>query len=812
VELNVPIGSARSSDAGIGAWLRRGRLELSTTQSVLFRKYIVYFVALVSAALLLSGMVGLHFTYQESKAARLNLQREKANAAAGRIESFLKELERQLGWVRLLPLASSNPEQQQLEYLKLLRLVPAVSDAALLDGTGREQLRVSRRDPNVIASHVDFSGTQPFVHARNGHPYFGPVYFRRDSEPYMTMAVGGLAGDGSVTLAEVNLKFIWELISEINAGKGGVAYIVDSSGHLIAHPDIGKVLQKTDLSSHWPVRVARGELQAPDGGNRVMIARGPGGHEALIAYATIQSLDWQVFVEQPLSEALGPLYASLGRTGLLLLAGLLLSLTVSLFLARRMVTPIRAIQAGAARIAAGQLEQRIDVHTGDELEALASEFNNMARQLRESYGDLERKVEERTRDLAQSLQQQTATSEVLKKISRSSFDLNRVLEELIRSVVKLAQADAAALYTRQATGIYELVVSHSEDAGLLGFLESRVRQIKPRPHTASARAIAASEPAQIPDVQAEPGYPWPDLGFRTSLAVPIMRDGLTVGLIVALRGVKSPFTAKEIALVTTFADQAGIAIENVKLFNEIANKSRELEIANRHKSEFLANVSHELRTPLNAIIGFSEVLRERMFGELNEKQAEYLEDIHSSGRHLLALINDILNLSKIEAGRMELALACFDLRDAVNQSVSLVRERASRRDITISLEFAPEVSTCVADERKFKQIMLNLLSNSVKFTPQKGKVRIRVSRRDRMTEISVSDTGVGIAQDHLNVIFDEFRQVGADALVKHEGTGLGLALAKRFVELHGGTITVESELGAGSTFRFTLPDRDPEAA
>jgi len=291
-----------------------------------------------------------------------------------------------------------------------------------------------------------------------------------------------------------------------------------------------------------------------------------------------------------------------------------------------------------------------------------------------------------------------------------------------------------------------------------------------------------------------------------------LREGEPIGVIVALKVIRQAFTNKEIALITTFADQAGIAIENVRLFNEIQQKSGELELANRHKSEFLANVSHELRTPLNAIIGFSEVLLERMFGELNEKQAEYLDDIHSSGKHLLSLINDILNLAKIEAGRMDLELGRFDLRQALHDALNLVRERASRQGISLDLNVAPQLGEWVADELKVKQIMLNLLSNAVKFTPEGGRIRVQAVPIEEGVQIAVADSGIGIEEHHLNVIFEEFRQVGTDPLKKSEGTGLGLALTKKFVELHGGTITVQSQVGKGSRFTFTLPERALETA
>ena len=295
-------------------------------------------------------------------------------------------------------------------------------------------------------------------------------------------------------------------------------------------------------------------------------------------------------------------------------------------------------------------------------------------------------------------------------------------------------------------------------------------------------------------------------GYRSVTFVPLVKDHEGIGVI-ALTHPAPGFrlTGKQLALMQTFADQAVIAIENVRLFREIQDKSRQLEIANQHKSDFLANMSHELRTPLNAIIGFSEVLLEKMFGEVNEKQLDYLQDIHSSGKHLLSLINDILDLSKIEAGRMDLDIAEFDLRSALQNAMTLVKERAQRHGIELNLEADEAIGAFRADERKFKQIMLNLLSNAVKFTPEGGKIGVRARPVGNAVEIAVTDTGVGIAPEDQKIVFDEFKQVGRDYTKKAEGTGLGLALTKRFVELHGGSIRLESTPGKGSTFTVTIP-------
>jgi signal transduction histidine kinase len=294
-------------------------------------------------------------------------------------------------------------------------------------------------------------------------------------------------------------------------------------------------------------------------------------------------------------------------------------------------------------------------------------------------------------------------------------------------------------------------------------------------------------------------------GFRASLAVPLLREDRIIGGLVVRRKSTGEFRPEVIELLKTFATQSVLAIQNARLFREIEDKSRQIEAANRHKSEFLANMSHELRTPLNAIIGFSEVLGERLFGELNEKQAEYTDDILGSGRHLLSLINEILDLSKVEAGRMELELATFDLPLAIDNARTFVRERATKHGITIDVTVDDRLGDFLGDERKIKQILLNLLSNAVKFTPEGGRIGINAVQSNEAVEISVTDTGIGIAPEDQPSIFEEFRQVGSDYVHKKEGTGLGLTLAKKFVELHGGKIWVESEAGKGSTFIFTLP-------
>jgi signal transduction histidine kinase len=1482
----------------------------------LARKYAIILVALVTGALLVSGAVEIYSSYAENQAALVALQREKAAGAASRIESFVREIERQLVWTTqpLLVPSAAALEQRRLDVVRLQKHVLAITEVSLLDPAGREQLRESRLAMTVVGSGIDYSEDPKFTVPRSGRTYFGPVYFRKESEPYMTIAMPQVGG--GVSVAEVNLKFIWDVVSQIRVGKAGLAYAVDGGGNLIAHPDISLVLQKTSLADLAQVKAAL----AP-GGGEVTIARDVRGRDVLTAHSVIAPLGWVVIVEQPLGEAFAPLRASATRTALLVALGIVLAVAASAVLGRRLARPIQALQESAAKIGAGELDHRISLRTGDELEALADEFNRMTGRLRESYATLEQRVEDRTRELRESLEQQTATGEILRVISSSPTDVQPVLEAIARSAVRLCDGMYCGVFSfdgtllhlsahhnlsaegvaafgrvyprppgrdssigrailqrqvdhvpdfevavregRSSTGLpaavgfrsqlavpmlkegvpigviavtrhqpeaftdkqiallktfadqaviavenvrlftelearngaltealdqqtatadilrvisssptdlqpvmealvqsaarlceaqnaqifrvegdlMRLVARHGpvrstleagqarpltrgsvsgraivdrrvlhvtdllaetdreypdiapaihregirttigvpllregvpigsitafrtevrpftdqqvallqtfadqaviaiENVRLFRELEEKNRTVTealdqqtataeilrvmsssptdvqpvfdtivqsaarlcaaaiagvfrtdgttlyhPANYGTAAEALAAararyprpldmqtapgiailtrsvvhvpetedpSVPAQVreaarvlgfrsaatipmlregdaigaivvarmasgrfsdaeiellktfadqaviaienvrlftelearnaaltesleqqtatgeilrviagsqtdlqpvfdaiarssvrlaeaqfslvtrydgrvfelvagqhlpgeverlfpieprgiikamldtratvnsPDVPADPRSEYRQLaatlGYRSAAFVPMLRGGAVIGAIVVARDVVRPFGDKQIGLLETFADQAVIAIENVRLFqelqartaeltrsvgelealsevgraisstldletvlativsraNELAEtdggaiyefdettrafrlratdrfpeefvavlrttalvygegaigraaatrapvqvpdvtdtdayasrvrdallrfgyrsllavplvsedevvgalvvnrreagefpartvellrtfgaqsalaiqnarlfheievKSRELEVANQHKSEFLASVSHELRTPLNAIIGFSEVMLERMFGDVNAKQEEYLNDILSSGRHLLSLINDILDLAKIEAGRMELEPSDFHLPQAIDNALVLVRERAVRRGIALEQWIDPRLGEVKGDERKVKQVLVNLLSNAVKFTPEGGRVGVRAVLADGAAEIAVTDTGVGIAPEDQETVFEEFRQVGSDYARKHEGTGLGLALARKFVELHGGKIWVTSQVGQGSTFTFTIP-------
>jgi two-component system, NtrC family, sensor kinase len=418
-----------------------------------------------------------------------------------------------------------------------------------------------------------------------------------------------------------------------------------------------------------------------------------------------------------------------------------------------------------------------------------------------------KELEARTAQLTRSVGELKALSEVGQAVS-STLDLETVLRTIVSRATELAGADAGAIYEYDETTeeFYLRTVDRYAD-DLVQVL--RARPIR-KGEGALGRLAVVYEPVQIRDIVDERVYQSGvrkiliRLGYRSLLAVPLLRENHLIGGLVVNRKIAGEFTPQVIDLLKTFATQSALAIQNARLFREIKDKSRQLELASQHKSEFLANMSHELRTPLNAIIGFSEVLAERMFGEINDKQAEYLADILESGRHLLSLINDILDLSKIEAGRMELERTTFHLPNAIENALTLVRERAQRHGITLGCTVDEHLGMIDADERKVKQVLLNLLSNALKFTSEGGRIDVRATARDDAVEISVTDTGVGIAPEDQATVFEEFRQVGSMA-TKVEGTGLGLAISRKFIELHGGRIWVGSQVGMGSTFAFTLP-------
>ncbi|HEX2361453.1 MAG TPA: ATP-binding protein [Jiangellaceae bacterium] len=409
------------------------------------------------------------------------------------------------------------------------------------------------------------------------------------------------------------------------------------------------------------------------------------------------------------------------------------------------------------------------------------------------------------RDLLEAREHLAATSEVLTVLGRAGSNVDVILGAVVDNARQLCRADTALIYLLEGD-VYHLARASGASGEVSDYITRHPFGLDQG--TMIGRVGLSRQAGQIEDVLSDPAFARTDAqrvaGFRTVMAAPMLIDDDVVGVLNLWRNRVEPFDERAMTLMTAFAAHAAVAIRNVHLMRALEVRSAELEVAGRHKSEFLASMSHELRTPLNAIIGFSEVLLERMFGELNDRQDEYLRDILSSGRLLLELLNDILDLSKVEAGQLQLERTQFSVADALDSGVGMVRERAARHGIELRCDVTSDAGVIEADELRFKQVVLNLLSNAVKFTPDGGAVTVRAAKAGDEIVVLVTDTGIGIADADRERIFESFQQ-GTRTPSREEGTGLGLTLCRRIVELHGGRIWVESEVGVGSTFGFALP-------
>jgi signal transduction histidine kinase/ActR/RegA family two-component response regulator len=421
---------------------------------------------------------------------------------------------------------------------------------------------------------------------------------------------------------------------------------------------------------------------------------------------------------------------------------------------------------------------------------------------------LVQQLERRSAELAQKVEALEALREVGEAVS-SSLDVENVLATIVMHAVELSGTDGGSIMEyAEADRCFLVRSTYGTDAGVVDRLRS-VRIGLDETLVGSAakqrRSLAVTDLGGIePDPHLQVLF---DAGWRSVVAVPMLREDQIVGSLVVRRKSTGDFSEETLDLLETFASQSALALLNAQLFRELKVQSAELELASRHKSEFLASMSHELRTPLNAVLGFSEVLLERMFGDINERQEEYLRDIHGSGKHLLELLNEILDLSKVEAGRMELEYSSFPLRALLEDAAAMLRERAALHAITMTVDVEEGIDEVYSDELRLKQVVLNLLTNAVKFTGDGGAVRLRAVRGPGTVDITVEDTGIGIPEADRERIFESFQQGGRGSS-REEGTGLGLTLSRRLVELLGGRMWLESAVGVGSTFGFSLPLRD----
>jgi len=953
----------------------------------LMREYFLISVLLVGGGLIASGAIEIYYSFQESQEHLADVQREVATGAAIKIERFVHEIHNTLkGATRSREIAPKGlTDEFRFELEKLLLIAPAITEAVALDRDGAIQVQASRLRTVLPDAKKEAASAGAFQTAKGGKSFFGQAYFVRGSEPYMTVAVPieRFAGDViGVLQAEVNLKYIGDVVNNLTIGKAGYAYVISKSGELIAHPDISLVLQRKNVLQLESTQVAFGTTDTTQQQQRALVTPNIQGKKVLSASAIIPGFDWAIIIERPVEEAYEPVYASIVRTATLLLLGLGLALIASLFLARRVIRPVGILRQGVERIGAGELSHRLELKTGDEIEVLADEFNKMTAQLEESYSNLEQKVEDRTQELTESLAQQTATSEVLRVISSSPTDVQPVFDTILTDALRICESHYGAIFRfdgavfhlaatanvtpellahltsspikpgRQSAlrrvglehqpvhiadvladpecelpeayrkeglrsvlavpllrentligaitihrrdvrpfsekqiallktfadqaviaienvrlfqelesrnrEITEALEQQTATSQVLGVISSSPRDLKPVFESILANAArlgssdygvifrfdgalfslaAAHNPSpqlmtladrtfppqrttaigrvglerkviHIPDVSVDPEWQPPEEyraeGIKTVLAVPMLKENTLVGVIAVYRREVRAFTESQIALLRTFADQAVIAIENVRLFRELEEKNLQLEMASKHKSQFLANVSHELRTPLNSIIGFTRIVLRRSEGKLETLQKENLQKVLISSEHLLALINELLDLAKIESGRMEAYVETFKLDDILRVATTTVEPLLKTGRVTLLTEIAPDIPPLKTDRDKLKQSVLNLLSNAAKFT-ERGEIKVAAWRDDGLLKLTVSDTGIGMKQEALQYIFDEFRQADMSSTRKYGGTGLGLAIVKKFINLMGGDIVVESQVGQGSKFTITLP-------
>jgi signal transduction histidine kinase len=773
----------------------------------LVRDYFWISVLLIGGGLTVSGLVEIYFRYQESREQLALYQKEVAAGAAFKIERFVQEIHNTLkGATRSRDIAPKGLTPEfRFELEKLLLIAPAVTEAIALDENGAIRVQASRLRTVLPEAKKDLSISPSFKQAKTGKSFFGPVHFVRGSEPYMTIAVPieRFAGDViGVLQAEVNLKYIGDVVSNITVGKAGYAYAVTRTGELIAHPDISLVLQRRTVGQLDQIKSAF--ETGPDApGQNAIVAQNLQGKKVFSSYAIIPTLDWAVMLERPIEEAYETLYASIIRTSTLLLIGLGMALFAGFFVARRVIQPIGKLREGVERIGGGDLSHRLEIKTGDEIEMLADEFNKMTAQLQESYAGLEQKVEERTRALTESLEQQTATSEILGVIASSPTDIQPVLDTIARSAAQVCAADDASIRLIQSDKL--------QLAAHYGPIEPEPRAWPVNRDSVNGRAVVERQVVHIEDLLSVVGREFPAVvatterrGIRTVLAAPLLRENQPIGCIFIRRTEVRAFTEKQVALLKTFADQAVIAIENVRLFREIQDKNLQLEAANRHKSQFLANVSHELRTPLNSIIGFTRLVLRKTEGQIADLQKENMQKVLISSEHLLNLINGLLDLAKVESGKMEVFAETFKLDEVVRVAVSTVEPMLKDGRVRLVTEVTPDIPALYTDKNKLKQSLLNLLSNAAKFT-EKGEIKIAAWSENGALKLVVSDTGIGMNAEALNYIFDEFRQADMSTTRRYGGTGLGLAIVRKFINLMGGEIGAESETGKGSKFTVTIP-------
>ncbi|KWV51366.1 ATPase [Bradyrhizobium macuxiense] len=785
----VPAASALGQEKAAAGGKSRSRL---------FIKYVALFVAVVGVALLSNGIFEVIFYYREHRAALIRIQHEQAVAAAAKIGQFIKEIESQLGWTTQLPWSAGSIEQRRFDALRLLRQVPAITELAQLDSNGKERLRVSRLAMNVIDSGLDFSKDPKFTEAMANKVYYGPVYFRRESEPYMTLAVTGTRKEAGVSIAEVNLKLIWDVVSQIKVGKHGRAYVVDSKGRLIAHPDISLVLRNTDMSRLPQVQAAQANGGLSDD---IKGALNIQGQEVLTASAPIAPLRWTMFVELPVQEAYASLYAALQRLVIVLLAASIFAVLAGIFLARRMVGPIQALRAGAERIGGGDFSQRISIKTGDELERLADQFNDMGARLQESYADLEAKVEGRTKELARRQSELRVTFDNMGD-GVVMFDGELRLVSWNRNLQQILDIPDTFFATSRT---YQDYIAHLVQSGDFGDVDLNTEL---RNFTANAERQSTIERTR------------PDGRVLEVRHNPVPAGGF----VLIYRDITERKRAEE--EIRAARDAAEKALADLRTAQDRLIQTEKLASL----GQLTAGIAHEIKNPLNFVNNFSSVSNElideltdmlksaaidngtrREIDELTQMLKANLEKVVQHGKRADSIVKNMLLHSREGSGEHRPA----DINAIVEESLNLAYHgaRAERPGFNITLKRDLDPSAGLVDifPQEITRVLLNLISNGFYAATKRKQgeadgfeptLSASTKTLGDKVAIRIRDNGTGIPKEVREKIFNPFFTTKPAG----EGTGLGLSMSHDIVvKQHGGKIEVATEPGVFTEFIITLP-------
>ena len=753
-------------------------------------RLILVFIGLAVGPIILVTLIVAQHNFQVLEAqARLSLG-ETSRRASQDIQSYIQARQDELSFlIQAERLGSLGPAEQQALLTNLLPYRQMYHEIAMLDTAGKEQFRISSTDVITADKLASRAALPEFIYpSTHNLIYFSPVYFDKASgEPLMTMAFpivnlrSGLVSQ--VLIASFRFEEIWNVIGSIRLAGHEDVYVLDQNGLVVAHRDPSIALANRTFV-----------VQQNDGH-----ATGLTGNDVLLATDTIQFGDQQftVVAEQPIAEALDLASSSLQINIIVTGIALLVALGLGILWVLRFVRPVEQLSSAAQRIRQGDLSTRVSLHRTDEVGILAQSFNEMAQQMQGLIANLESRVRAATRDLELAAQVSKEATTVVdpKKLLPSVVELTRHTFDLAFVAIYVFDESQQLLRLEAAT----------DEAGAAMLAEGRQVELTAL-HGAVPRAGRERQPTVVNDTLDWPDrYENPHLGdTRAEVALPMLIGSRLIGVLDLQSAQKDRFSDGDMRIMQTLAEQIAIALDNAHMFQQQADLIEQLRSLDQLKSQFLASMSHELRTPLNAILNFTDFVVQGIYGPISDEQADALKKAHSSGKHLLSLINDVLDVAKIQAGMMQLFVENgADLAPEIKTVADTIRPAFNGKDVQFFEDVDASLPKLSVDRRRVRQILLNLLSNAVKFT-QKGSVTLSVKGREQDVLMAVIDTGPGIGSADQNLIFEPFKQTDT-GLRQGSGTGLGLYISRQLAEAHGGKLWVESEVGQGTAFYLSLP-------